>query len=55
MESLLHHDRLVAHEVMPIIRNIAKAIHRIFRVPEGMEHGQHATGRLSHAGCVFRP
>ena len=42
MESLLHYNRVVALELMPIIGNIAKAIHRVVRVPEGMEHGQRA-------------
>ena len=55
MESLLHHDRVVALELMPIIGNIAKAIYRVVRVPEGMEHGQRAIGWLSRASCVFRP
>ena len=55
MESLLHHHRVVALELMPIVGNIAKPIHRVIGVPEGMEHGQRAIGRLSRASCVFRP
>ena len=54
MESLLHRDRVVAFEPMPIDRNIAKAIDRVVRFPEGMEHGQRAVGRLSRAGYVLR-
>jgi len=54
MEGLLHHDGVVAVELMPIVGNIPKAIHRVVRVLEGMEHGQRAVGRLSRAGCVFR-
>ena len=57
MEALLRHDRVFvfAPELMPIVGNIAKAIQRVVMVPEGMEHGQRAVGRLSCAGCVFRP
>jgi hypothetical protein len=44
-----------APELVPIVGNIAKAIHGVVMVPEGMEHGQRAVGRLSCAGCVFRP
>ena len=54
MESLLHHDRVVALELMPIAGNIANAVHRVVRILEGMEHGQRAVGRLSRAGCMFR-
>ena len=54
MENLLHHDGVVAPELMTIIGNIAEAIHRVVRVLEGMEHGQRAVGQLSRAGCVFR-
>ena len=55
MESLLHHHRVVTLELMPIVGNIAKPIHRVIGVPEGMEHGQRAIGRLSRASSVFRP
>jgi len=55
METLLRSDRVVALELMPIIGNITKAIYRVVRVPEGMEHGQRAIGWLSRASCVFRP
>jgi len=54
MESLLHHDRVVALELMPIAGNIAKAIHRVVRILKGMEHGQRAIGWLSRVGCVFK-
>jgi hypothetical protein len=53
MECLLHHDRVVALELMPIIGNIAKAIHRVVRVLEGMEHRQRAIGWLSCSSCMF--
>ena len=47
MECLLHHNRVVAFEQMPIVRDIAKAIHRVFRVSGGMEHRQLAVRWLS--------
>jgi len=55
MESLLHHGRVVALELMPIAGNIARAIHRVVRILEGMEHGQRAIEWLSRACCMFRP
>ena len=55
MESLLHHDRVVALELMPIVGIVAKAIHRVVRILKGMEHGQRAIGWLSRACCMFRP
>lgn len=42
VERLLHHNRVIASEQMPIIGNIAKAIYRIVGVPGRMEHGQRA-------------
>jgi hypothetical protein len=42
MECLLHYNRVVAFEQMPIVGNITEAIHRIIRVAGGMEHGQRA-------------
>ena len=54
MECLLHHDRVIALELMSIVRNIAKANHRVVRIPEGMEHGRCAIGWLSCVDCVLR-
>jgi hypothetical protein len=40
VECLLHHNRIITIEQMPIIRDIAKAIHRAIRVSGGMEQRQ---------------
>ena len=58
MERLLHHNRIVAFELMPIVGNVAKAIHRVVRILGGVEHGQRAIRWLTRAGCcprVFGP
>ena len=39
VECLLRHNRIIAFEQMPIIGDVAKAIHNIVGVPGGMEHG----------------
>jgi hypothetical protein len=54
MECLLHHDRVIALELMSIVGNIAKANDRVVRIPEGMEHGRRAIGWLSCVECVLR-
>ena len=52
MECLLHYNRIVAFEDMPIVGNIAKSIHWFIGVPGWMEHGQYAIRWLPlGAGC----
>jgi hypothetical protein len=48
VECLLHFNRF-AFEEMPIIGNVAVAIHSFIGVPGGMEHGQRAIRWLSRA------
>jgi len=38
MERLLHHNRVVTFEQVPVIRNVTKAIYSIAGVLGGMEH-----------------
>ena len=54
VECLLHHNRIIAFEQMPIIGDVAEAVHNFVGVLGGMEHGQRAIRRLSCASWCPR-